>query len=397
MRAALVIPLLAWGCASRALVLPATAPWPSTPDAGAPPADVLAPPAEAPADAGPTRAPLRGATALRVSRDAACALRDDGSVWCWYGDDHTAHAEGAIEEQFAPSSGAVAIPGLRDVADVCFANETLCALRRDGSLVCRAVLREAANAGPGEGFDPVVRGWTLPDPQGIVAIESDPEGCLLRRGDGRIERVRTPATPDAPWRTTPDEGTSATGCALVDGVARCWGDNARGLLENSTTRVIPRRAPVTLFGLRGVRATAFGERHACAVLQDGTLRCWGRNLEGQLGTGDRRSRALPTAVPGIDRVVGVGVGRYFTCALREDGDVRCFGINRDAELGDGTTQDRLTPTPVEDVRDAVEMRVEGTTTCARTRGGEVWCWGHGTLDRAREAPRRHAMPVMAAP
>src|SRR5262249_42863020 len=54
---------------------------------------------------------------------------------------------------------------------------------------------------------------------------------------------------------------------------------------------------------RSVASVATGYGHACALLNDGTVHCWGRNSEGELGIGTNDNRGdapgeLPTpAVP----------------------------------------------------------------------------------------------------
>jgi alpha-tubulin suppressor-like RCC1 family protein len=84
----------------------------------------------------------------------------------------------------------------------------------------------------------------------------------------------------------------------------------------------------------------------CALLNDGTARCWGNNYYGQLGDGTRTDRHTPEAVSGLAGAVAIAAGDYHTCALLNDGTVRCWGPNSSGQLGDGTTTDRLTPVAV---------------------------------------------------
>jgi alpha-tubulin suppressor-like RCC1 family protein len=50
----------------------------------------------------------------------------------------------------------------------------------------------------------------------------------------------------------------------------------------------------------GAVATAAGDKHTCALLNDSKVYCWGNNENGQLGTGDLNQRLSPTAVVGLE-------------------------------------------------------------------------------------------------
>ena len=74
--------------------------------------------------------------------------------------------------------------------------------------------------------------------------------------------------------------------------------------------------------------------HACAVLADGTVWCWGSNEYGMLGQDyDGDISHVPMRVPGIDAVTGAARGNDYTCALLADGTVWCWGSNSYGESG----------------------------------------------------------------
>ena len=85
-------------------------------------------------------------------------------------------------------------------------------------------------------------------------------------------------------------------CALsATGQASCWGENNQGQLGNGSgagNTSIP--GPVS--GAASYKSIAAGRQFSCAVTADGSAQCWGRNAEGQLGTGDNANRSVPTAV-----------------------------------------------------------------------------------------------------
>ncbi len=86
--------------------------------------------------------------------------------------------------------------------------------------------------------------------------------------------------------------------------------------------------------------------HACGVRADGSLYCWGRNIEGQLGLGDAEARLVPTRVDAANDWVSVAAGRFHTCALKRDRSVLCTGQNDVGQLGLGDTATRTTFTLV---------------------------------------------------
>jgi hypothetical protein len=96
-------------------------------------------------------------------------------------------------------------------------------------------------------------------------------------------------------------------------------------------------------------AVAPGAEHACALLQDGTVRCWGDNNWGQLGNGSpagATSTTPATTVTGITTAIAASSGAEHTCALLQDGSVQCWGRNTDGRLGNGTTTNAFTPVTV---------------------------------------------------
>jgi alpha-tubulin suppressor-like RCC1 family protein len=119
---------------------------------------------------------------------------------------------------------------------------------------------------------------------------------------------------------------------------------------------------------------ASGDFHTCALRADGTVRCWGRNKEGQLGDGTTETRTKPTTVAGVSDVTQLALGANFSCALRRDGSVLCWGAGK--AWGDGQTRSNVPPTPVAGLRGAAQIDAGGLLVCAVLAGGTVRCWGN---------------------
>jgi len=165
-------------------------------------------------------------------------------------------------------------------------------------------------------------------------------------------------------------------CALLaDGTARCWGTNFVGQLGDGTVGG-GSAVPKAVQGLSAAIALAVGGYHNCALLADHTVRCWGRNQDGQLGNGNNTTDAgTPQTVLGLSGVGALGNGGYHSCALMTDGTARCWGRNDRGQLGDGTSTSSSTPVVVSGLSNAVSLSGGLYHTCALLGDGTVQCWG----------------------
>ncbi len=166
---------------------------------------------------------------------------------------------------------------------------------------------------------------------------------------------------------------------------KCWGINLDGQLGNNSSSQNS-KIPVVVSGLTGVAALSAGYYHTCALLTDKTVKCWGGNDYGQLGNGDKLDQKEPAAVdlsylPSGETVMAVSAGRYHTCVLTNTGGVWCWGRNAEGQLGTGTTVDSTVPVAAKnqagtaDLTGVTEVSAGGHHTCSRLSTGEVRCWG----------------------
>jgi alpha-tubulin suppressor-like RCC1 family protein len=181
-------------------------------------------------------------------------------------------------------------------------------------------------------------------------------------------------------------------CALLKGGnVRCWGDNRYGQLGLGNTNFYGNKKPfeIPLVDLGGTAtAIAAGREHTCALLTDGSLRCWGRNHVGQLGLGNAadQSTATPKALGAIslgEKATSVAASVTGTCAVLASKAVRCWGANTRGQLGLGDVQKwSETKTPSQLTTVSVGGTVQGVAlgsnhVCAHLTAGGVRCWGHG--------------------
>jgi len=117
-----------------------------------------------------------------------------------------------------------------------------------------------------------------------------------------------------------------------------------------------------------------GGSHGC-MIGSGKLKCWGRNGDGQLGTGDTTQQKNPADVVGFtSSVAHVATGVHNTCAIDSAGRVLCWGDNARGQLGVGTTVDSKQPTAPAIFAGADQIAVGEFHACARS-ADKVECWG----------------------
>jgi alpha-tubulin suppressor-like RCC1 family protein len=126
-------------------------------------------------------------------------------------------------------------------------------------------------------------------------------------------------------------------CALLeDKSIACWGYGGYGELGLGTS-VDTAPEPRTVPGLGPAVSVSSCDLHSCAALQDGTVSCWGNDTAYTPGT------FSPATVAGVAGATAVASGDSFDCALLASGKVVCWGDNGAGQLGDGTTTPSATP------------------------------------------------------
>ncbi len=182
------------------------------------------------------------------------------------------------------------------------------------------------------------------------------------------------------------------GCAVLpDATVSCWGNNERGqiasdmLLPAGKLTVVP-----TVAGASRVRG---GNDFTCAIDAAG-LWCWGDNLDGELTGAVAADMTFTPAmldVPGATEIATGADGDLdpndprggHACAIVPQGKVHCWGNNRSGQLGRGTTSDEEPATAeIAGLAGAVEITAGAELTCARFESGAAACWGrndHGQV------------------
>ncbi|OGG62076.1 hypothetical protein A3C87_02180 [Candidatus Kaiserbacteria bacterium RIFCSPHIGHO2_02_FULL_49_34] len=200
----------------------------------------------------------------------------------------------------------------------------------------------------------------------------------LGLGDTTARTSPTQVGIDTNWQyvTGGASVTSSLGFSIgikQDGTLRAWGYNAEGQLGlGDTTNRSTRTQVGTETNWKSVVA---GTAHVAALKTDGTLWVWGWNSSGQLGLGDTTNRSTPTQIGTATDWKSVVTGNVHTLAIKTDGTLYAWGGNTSGQLGLGDTSNRSTPTQIGSETDWVSVGIGGSFSFARKADGTLWGWG----------------------
>lgn len=353
--------------------------------------------ATAPQSAPATVKLLRGVISVPPRAGHACVVLKSGTVRCWganrngLADDPSKVGgqlgDGTLESRLNP----VAVIGLTDVVGVGTSYAASCAVKRSGETLCWGsnLLGELGDGTQGNSRPSPTAVKALPPAREVVGGMAA-NFALLQDGTVRAWGVNaTGQLGDGTKEAIRDTAVVVTGlskvaaitvgighaCALIEGgTVMCWGVNEAGQLGDGTQE--ERLVPVAVQGLSNVVSLSAGGYHTCAVLTDGSVKCWGDNSKGQSAGGSSASvYTSPQSIDGLSKVVQVAAGESHNCALLVDGTVQCWGNNEYGELGNGTTETSWTPVKTTGISNAVAVAAGWEYSCAVIRDGTVRCWG----------------------
>lgn len=377
---------------------------------------------------------------VALAYETSCARRANGEVWCWgrgqsgeLGDGASRHLPGCTRtggmERIDCSDSAVEValpvPAIGLYTQGGF---DVCAEVAGGEFYCwgaRGYLITGAPTGdrlrPEQ--NPTLSGarslahnyisscWL--DASGTPSCVGDNSTGQLAQGDF-LQRL-SPVRPRVEAETAPLSGLveiassttfGGTVCARTSAELYCWGRNDIGQLgdpANHTTCIedidefdcSPWVVPVPFDHAADITRISMGSQHTCALLDGGTLWCWGQNRNGELGLGtvdaqDVTARQAPVEVTNLTGVAQVELGARHSCARRTDGTVWCWGSNDLGQLGDGVPDHSeaqcmngatlidcsSVPVQVVGITDAMDLDVGRHHSCVVRTSGTVWCWGY---------------------
>jgi alpha-tubulin suppressor-like RCC1 family protein len=290
--------------------------------------------------------------AVSAGSGHSCAIDDIGDVRCW---GYNGFGQAGIE----PTAPYLVIPSVAspppsvnfavNAIQVAVGGYHTCALLDGGAVKCWGW------NGVGElGNGSIGADASTFEPQPVTDLDGDIPVTQITAGEGHS-------------------------CALLDTTeVRCWGDNSWGQLGDGTATT--RSEPVAVVGLPpgGIESIAAGFDFSCAHFSNGETRCWGNNRNGELGAGGTLFRPDPVLVQGLpEPIVDIESGNVHACALGESGTVSCWGRNYDGQVGDGSALDRPIPVALAGFEETPTKLASGPFhNCIASAGGRMHCWGY---------------------
>jgi alpha-tubulin suppressor-like RCC1 family protein len=258
-----------------------------------------------------TASEITNAVAISTGSTFSCALLSDGSIKCWGNNYYGQLGDGTTTNQTTPAT----VSNVTSAVAISSGPDFSCALLSNGSMKC----------------------WG-----------SNYSGQL---GDGTTTNRSTPV----PVSNITNAVAIAAGginwvqhsCAVLStGAVQCWGDKG-DYKPNLVPVAVPGISSATAVAVSGLTGGGTGwQIHACALLSDRTVQCWGQNESGELGNGTTLTSSVPVTVTGITTARAIAAGYGDACAVLEDNTIKCWGNNDTGQLGNGTMDSSATPVQV---------------------------------------------------
>ena len=314
-------------------------------------------------------------SAIYTSANASYARMGDGTVMQW--------GATGFWGQWVPTP----VASLTNVAEVAGGNSFACARKTDGTVWCWGYNRSGA-MGPSialgnfamtpvqiTGFNGNVSSISAGTSH-VCAVANGYLYCWGNNAEGELGTGNTTnsSTPLASRSAVGSLSAGANHTCITDGYSGnvlCTGLNNYGQLGNNSTTNSTSFVYTNLSGAIAVYASGY---HTCVLGGDNLVRCFGINNWGNLGDGTTTNRLIPTLVSGLANVQQLQTGYSHNCALVQGGTVSCWGAG--LYIGTGQTANQLTPVTIPGLSGVLAVHTnQGSHTCVELSDHSVKCWG----------------------
>lgn len=140
---------------------------------------------------------------------------------------------------------------------------------------------------------------------------------------------------------------------MNDGGVKSWGADGNGQQGDGLALGPKRKIPDYVSGIgpgsgASDLSTMGAGTHTCVIFLNSPLKCWGQNGNSQASADGSVSNAQPPSLINniAEKVIGVATGATSTCVIIQGGTVKCWGKNNNGQLGDGTLNEQSLPVNV---------------------------------------------------
>jgi alpha-tubulin suppressor-like RCC1 family protein len=284
-----------------------------------------------------SNAPLTNVLAVSSGLDHTCALKEDGSVFCWGLDDKGQLGDGLNVDRNTAGrvvDGQVVAQALQNSKTISAGDYHTCAIQATSKVACWG-----SNAGGQLG-----NGTTnqYDQPVEVLGLTG-----IVELGSGAYHT-----------------------CALKnDGSVYCWGVGTNGQLGNGSN--VSSSTPIMISNFNNVKKLSNSKaRSMCAVTNSGDVYCWGKSENTLI------QNNIPTLVTGISDVKSVSIGYYHRCALKNTGEIACWDHNGWSQSGQNYWVSTVNPTIINSsYTDFTSLSAGNAHTCAISTSAGLICWG----------------------
>lgn len=283
----------------------------------------------------------------------SCAIRTDGTAWCWGRNDSGQLGDGTTDDRDAPvmvqaphgTTFTAIVGGLDHTCAIDTAKQVWCWGSNSATQLGNAKIGGASNT-------PVM----VPGVKGATQIVS---------GDAHT-------------------------CVLTETGMVCWGSNSLGQIGNHSNSLacLPVEPLLAAAGAGPVTAIGASANTTCAADAQ-KMWCWGANNSGQFGNGAQDTSSTtkhPDPVASnFANVTRIAVGTSSTCVIDTSQAIWCAGSGTRGQLGTGASTSSTSPVAVPFAGPATAIAVGGAFACATDEQARAWCWGGDDLNQLASA------------
>jgi len=339
-----------------------------------------------------------GWVSVSAQQDNTCAIKTDGTLWCWGHNEfgQVGNGDSGVGKKVSKPSQVGADSNWDTVS---LGAEHVCGLKDNGTLFCWGSNAQG-QIGDGNGADGVKS--TVPaqvDASTWVQVSSGAlSTCAIKAdkslwcwGSDTNEQLGNPENADSlkplrvgvandwTWIAAGDIHTCGIRAERSGNNLYCWGSNSAGQLGLGTmlgSKPTPERVGTDTDWVKVMA----GKEYTCGIKSTAALFCWGINFKGQIGNGDSGSGKFQTTPAEIIAALGANqsadLAHEHTCAVDSTDALLCWGKNDVGQLGTNSTSTTVVPSPAPAIGSDWSVVALGRLhTCALKLNGSLFCWG----------------------